>query len=241
MKTPQIPGSKTPASQTPEEPPVALEVRDIAEDGRRWSPSVARNRDIIRDTVLGILPKRAHVLEIASGTGEHGAHITASAEGLFWTYSDPDPESRQSQAAWARAAGHGRLFGPHVIDTRADGWSEIEGQVFDAIFTANMTHIAPFEATRGLFAGAGRHLRQGGFLLLYGPFGRSGDMAASNRRFHESLRTRDPEWGVRDLDDDLLPLAPASGLELVEVKAMPANNLMAVFKRVGTADGAIVP
>lgn len=94
-----------------------------------------------------------------------------------------------------------------------------------------MIHIAPFEAAQGLIAGAGRLLRPGGRLMLYGPFARDGDIAPSNARFSEDLKRRDPSWGVRDLDREIQPLAKSAGLSLIHVMEMPANNLSVVFQR----------
>jgi hypothetical protein len=84
----------------------------------------------------------------------------------------------------------------------------------------------------GLFAGAGRVLGAGGKLFLYGPFGRMGVIAPSNAVFRENLQRRNPEWGVRDLDQELLPLASLAGLVLQAVVDMPANNLAVVFERI---------
>lgn len=216
---------------SPDRKPIALETRDTEADGRLHSPSAARNRDAIRNVFLAHVASAGQVLEIASGTGEHGAHITAAAPELVWTYSDPDPASRQSQAAWAAAAGHDRLAGPFDIDAAAPDWPAVAGRRFDAIFSANMVHIAPFAAARGLIAGAGRHLVPGGALVLYGPFARNGAIAPSNAAFSDSLRSRNPAWGVRDLDRELLPLAAAAGLELGDVIDMPANNLTVILRR----------
>mgnify|MGYP006202019201 CR=1 FL=1 len=95
-----------------------------------------------------------------------------------------------------------------------------------------MIHIAPWEATLGLLDGAARILPPGGPLVLYGPYQRAGKHTApSNAAFDESLRTRNPAWGVRDLDD-VAARAEERGLSLEEVVAMPANNLTVVFRRV---------
>ena len=101
----------------------------------------------------------------------------------------------------------------------------------DAVVSMNMVHIAPFAVAEGLFAGAGRILDTGGKLFLYGPFARNGDIAPSNAAFRENLQRRNPEWGVRDLDLELLPLASLAGLMLRHVTEMPANNLAVVFER----------
>ncbi len=44
------------------------------------------------------------------------------------------------------------------------------------------------------------------------------------RDFHAS-------WGVRDLDQDILPIAEVAGLDLIDVIEMPANNLSVIFER----------
>ena len=212
--------------------PLALEKRDTTEDGRRFSPSIDRNKDVVRDAFLSVMPTQGTILEIASGTGEHGAHITASAADLSWTYSDIDPASQASQAAWRAHEGHDRLRGPLTVDTTVDHWGEAEVQApWDGLFCANMIHIAPFAAAIGLISGASRLLRPGGRLMIYGPFARNGEIAPSNARFSEDLKRRDPSWGVRDLDLDILPLAEPAGLTLVSVINMPANNQSVVFER----------
>ncbi len=171
------------------------------------------------------------MLEIASGTGEHGAFLTEAFPALHWTYSDIDAASRASQTAWRTAAGHDRLSGPLSIDASTDSWGDAEGQPWDLIVSVNMVHISPFAATEGLLRGAGRLLKPGGHLFLYGPYARNGEIAPSNAAFSENLKSRDPSWGVRDLDRDLLPLASAAGLRLETVLEMPANNLSVIFRR----------
>lgn len=214
------------------EPPVALEDRSEGEDGRRYSPSVARNREAILAALSPWFESLMHVLEIASGTGEHGAFLTQSIPSLHWTYSDIDADSQSSQAAWQRADRTGRLSGPIKIDAAADEW-DCAGPPdgWDAIFSANMIHIAPWLAAQGLLRGAGRYLKPGGLLVLYGPFARAGQIAPSNAAFSESLKSRNPEWGVRDLDEDIIPVAEAAGLTLERVIDMPANNLTVIFRR----------
>lgn len=212
--------------------PLALERRAQAEDGRRYSPSIGRNKDVVRETFLAHMPSKGRVLEIASGTGEHGAHITAAMPALTWIYSDIDPESRASQTAWRESVDHDRLRGPLSIDTTHPAWAEAsELAPFDAIFCANMIHIAPFAAAEGLIAGTGRLLRAEGRLMLYGPFARDGEIAPSNARFSEDLKRRHPGWGVRDLEGQILPLADAAGMELTAAIEMPANNLSVIFQK----------
>lgn len=216
-----------PSSKTGQ--PIALEARDVVDDGRLFSPSIGRNKDDVRDVFLTQIPHNAHVLEVASGTGEHGVHMTNAAEELTWTYSDIDETSMVSQRAWAAHVQHNRLRGPLRLDMLTDWADGLSG--FDAMFCANMIHIAPFEAAIGLFEGAGKILPPAGRLVLYGPFARRGQIAPSNLTFSQNLKQRDPSWGVRDLDEELLPLANLAGLTLVEAIQMPANNLSVIFEK----------
>lgn len=211
--------------------PVALEVREAGSDGRRFSPSTARNKDAVADAFREAGLIAGQVLEIASGTGEHGAHLTGLFAQMHWTYSDIDPVSMESQQAWVNHEGHGRLNGPYQVDTTDAEWREVSAVDYGIIFCANMVHIAPFTAAEGLIVGAGRRLTSGGHLCLYGPYARSGEIAPSNARFSENLQRRDPSWGVRDLDLEIVPLAKDNGLHLDAVIEMPANNLFVVFQK----------
>ena len=213
--------------------PLALEARAEEPDGRRFSPSIGRNKDVVRNVFLQHMPTTGTVLEIASGTGEHGAHIAAEHPGLTWVYSDIDEASLASQASWKASTGkNAKLEGPLRLDVTSADWSASGApHPIDGLFCANMIHIAPFAAAEGLLSGAGRHLRRGGRMMLYGPFARNGDVAPSNARFSEDLKRRNPDWGVRDLEVELLPLAKAARLELHGVIEMPANNLSVIFEK----------
>lgn len=220
------------AKQPDADPPVALEARGQDGDGRRFSPSVGRNRIVIGDVFCQHMPETGPVLEIASGTGEHGAYILTLRPGLSWTYSDIDPAGLESQRAWQRHERSANLKGPLIVDTRQPHWGEAEALApWRAMYCANMIHIAPFAAAEGLFLGAGRLLGVAGKLMLYGPFARNGQLAPSNAAFDASLKHRDPDWGVRDLERDILPLAATAGLHLAAVLDMPANNLAVIFQR----------
>jgi hypothetical protein len=96
-----------------------------------------------------------------------------------------------------------------------------------------MIHISPWGATQGLMDGAGRILPPGGVLYLYGAYKENGvHTAPSNEAFDQDLRSRNSEWGIRDLED-VVNLAGNHRLELVERIPMPANNLSLLFQRQG--------
>ena len=65
-------------------------------------------------------------------------------------------------------------------------------------------------------------------VFLYGPYKRGADTAPSNLEFDQSLKSRNPTWGVRELDD-VMALFDAAGFDLARQEAMPANNLSLVF------------
>ncbi|MHA7870869.1 MAG: DUF938 domain-containing protein [Hyphococcus sp.] len=212
-------------------PIVALEDRAEAES-RLFSPSAARNRDPIRDVFLQHMPQEGAILEIGGGTGEHAVHLATALPRARWLTGDPDPAARASIAAWIAASGLANLEGPHAIDVTADDWGVEGAGSFSAVVSINMIHIAPFSAAQGLFRGAARLLRPGGKLFLYGPFSREGrHTAPSNEAFDASLKSRDPRWGVRDLEQDIAPLAQENAFSAPVIVEMPANNLTVIFSK----------
>lgn len=208
--------------------PIALE--DRGDDGaRRFSPSAGRNKAVIAGELLRLLPEGARVLGIASGTGEHAVEVLKRRADIVWQPSDPDVVSRASQDDWAREAG-GRMLPSLDIDVTTDGWEA--GMAFDAVFCANMIHIAPWTAAEGLAEGAAAVLKEGGLMLLYGPFLKGAGSAEGNMRFAEDLMRRDPLWGVREVAD-VKGLFAMRGLNLMETVNLPSNNDLLVFKRGG--------
>lgn len=199
--------------------------------GAQSSPAAERNAGPILDVLRAHLPARGHVLEIAAGTGRHAVGFAAALPGLDWTASDPDAGARASIAAWREAAGLPNLKAPIAIDCmNPDSWPDT---AFDAILCANMIHISPWAATEGLMALAGQALRRpGGLLVLYGPY-REAEvaLAPSNAAFDDSLKTRNPDWGLRDRAA-VESLARSLGLAATLRVEMPANNLMLLFRRV---------
>lgn len=210
-------------------PPVALEQRDQDVDRRMFSPSASRNSAPILEVVSRVLLAHHLVLEIGCGTGEHAVCIAEAMPYLTWLPSDPDPRSRASTASWIKFKGSSNILAPLDIDVCSKQWGVEQLAPFDAILSINMVHIAPWAATLGLFSGAGRLLRAGGLLYLYGPFMHNGvHNAPSNAAFDASLKASNSSWGLRDIAD-LERVAGKSGLRLREIIEMPANNKSLVF------------
>lgn len=192
------------------------------------SPSVARNRDPILAVLRRVLPPTGTVLEIASGTGEHAVYFASAFPGLTWQPSDPDELALRSIAAHRATSELPNLRAPIQLDAAAPEWPVARA---DAIVAINMIHISPWRATQGLMTGAGRVLSPGGVLYLYGAYREAGaHTAPSNAAFDMDLRRRNPEWGVRDLEE-VVKLAEANDMSLAERIPMPANNLSLTFRK----------
>lgn len=198
--------------------------------GALASPAAARNREPILQVLRAHMPARGAVLEIAAGSGEHAMAFAGALPGLDWTPSDPAAEARTSIAAWARTANLPNLRPPLALDM-LDEASWPQGP-FNAVVCINMIHISPWAATEGLMRLAGRVLPAGGLLATYGPYSEADvPLAPSNAAFDESLKSRNPDWGLRDRDA-VAAAAKAEGLALTLRVGMPANNLMLLFRRV---------
>lgn len=195
---------------------------------RQRAPAAERNTAPILEVLHEVLPPAGALLEIASGTGQHAA---AFAEAFpDWTFqpTEHDGSKLDSIRAWTEDASN--VHAPVQLDVTRVPWSISS---VDAVFCANMIHIAPAEVVEGLLHGASGVLRAGGCLLVYGPFRIDGaHTAPSNEVFDASLRARDPRWGVRDLED-LTRVGRSCGLSLERVFDMPANNKTCLFRHGG--------
>jgi SAM-dependent methyltransferase len=173
------------------------------------------------------LPERGTVLEVASGTGEHAAWFAEQFPNLDWQPSDMHPDALASIEAWRAASGASNIKPPIALDASAGAWPIEQA---DAVLNINMAHISPWAASLGLIAGAARILPEGGLLILYGPWLKDDiGTAPSNLAFDADLKARDPQWGLRRVED-FHAAAAALGFELAEWHPMPANNLMLLFR-----------
>lgn len=203
---------------------------------RKYAPATERNREPILEVLKRVLPPEGTVLEVASGTGEHSVFLAPRLLPRQWLPTDPNPECRASITAWQAHLPADNLYSPIELDACAAVWP-VEREILDlqanpitAIVCINMIHIAPWSACLGLMAGAGRILQPGGILYLYGPFKQGYQHTApSNANFDVSLRSQNPEWGVRDLEE-VVAAASTQQLQWKETVQMPANNLSVIFQ-----------
>jgi hypothetical protein len=194
---------------------------------RRSAPAALRNREPIADVLREWLPSKGLVLEIASGTGEHAVYFAEHFPTLEWQPSDINPDALASIRAWREAAALPNIREPLIIDAASPTWP-IERA--DAILSINMVHISPWASALGLLDGAARLLSSGAPLILYGPWITDGiPTAPSNLAFDADLKRRDPQWGLRRVEE-FAAEAQKRGFELEATKAMPANNMMLLLR-----------
>jgi SAM-dependent methyltransferase len=199
-----------------------------AEGPRRSAPAALRNREPIAEVLADWLPDRGLVLEIASGTGEHAAYFAERFPNLEWQPSDIHPDALASIAAHRQHSALPNLRAPLAIDASHGNWPIDRA---DAVLSINMVHISPWSSAVGLIDGAARLLQPEVPLILYGPWLSDAiETVPSNLAFDADLRSRDPEWGLRRVED-FAAAAVECGLALKETRAMPANNLMLLFRR----------
>ncbi|TDI55500.1 MAG: DUF938 domain-containing protein [Alphaproteobacteria bacterium] len=204
---------------------------DSRDDRKHVSPSASRNTGPILAALKPLLPASGLVLEIASGTGQHCAAFARQFPDLTFQPSDPDPAARISIDAWCGTASAANIRPALDLDVAAQNWqTAIQGPV-SVIIAINLLHISPWAAALGLFAGAAQLLEADGMVICYGAYKRNGrHTAPSNAEFDASLRHRNPDWGVRDVDD-VTEIALSNGLNPAGIIDMPANNMLLVWRR----------
>jgi len=191
-------------------------------------PAPERNKGPILEVLRRVLPARGTLLEIASGSGQHALHFARALPEWNFIPSDIEPAHLASIRAYRAEAGLANLLEPRTLDVRDTDWN---CPALDAVFSANLIHIAAWNCCEALLRGAARHVRPSGMLVLYGPFRIGGQHTSeSNRAFDADLRARDASWGVRDLEL-VENVASAAGFSSRERVAMPANNQCVIFAR----------
>lgn len=195
---------------------------------KRFAPAAARNTEPIIRVLTPHLPPEGRAVEVACGSGQHAVAFASAFPQLQWQPTDVDPNALASCEAYRQEAGLSNLAAPLLLDAAQSAWPI---STADVIVSINMMHISPWNATLGLLEGAGRILSSPGTLFLYGPLIVDDiPTATSNLAFDQSLRARNPDWGLRPLKD-IETHAQNHGLNLTARIAMPANNFSVVFQK----------
>ena len=192
-----------------------------------YSEACEKNQSAILEVLQSALSRQHHVLEIASGTGQHAIHFGRALPHLTWQTSEL-PHNHAGIRAWLDEAALPNVLPPVALDVTDAHWP---AGVVDAIFNANTVHIVSEPEVERMFAGIARTLSAGGILCLYGPFNYHKKFTSeSNARFDVWLKSRNPESGIRDFEV-IDQLAKTHGLRLLQDVAMPSNNRTLVWQR----------
>jgi len=204
-------------------------------DNRLFFPAAKRNKTFIGDVLSRIIQKNGSILEIGSGSGEHGVAFQKRFPETIWQTSDPDLRHRQSISSWILYEKlNMKMPQPLAIDVEITPW-EISSALalsLQVIVSINLIHISSWNCTRSLFKESGKLLSNGKYLMLYGPFKIDNEhISQSNYLFDKSLKMQNNNWGIRNLDQ-VNEEAYNNGFSQTELIFMPANNLSIIYKKV---------
>ena len=203
-------------------------------DNRLFFSATQRNRSCIGD-VLSRFTKKGSILEIGSGSGEHGVVFQKRFPEIIWQTSDPDLRHRKSIISWIEYEKlNEKMPQPLELDVENVPW-ELPLKLVNSlqgIVSINMIHVAKWSCTIELFKGAGKLLKEGQFLILYGPF-KIGNkhISQSNYFFDNSIKAKNDLWGIRNIEE---VSAEAKKNEFCQenIIRMPANNLSIIYKKI---------
>lgn len=209
-----------------------------------FSSSCERNQAPILEVLRRHLGNTRHVLEIGSGTGQHAVHFAAAMPWVTWQTSD-DAANLSGINQWLGDACLANTPSAIALQAAAEPTPHFTPALasellpFDAVFTANSLHIMGWPEVQALFASLPEILAEHALVIVYGPFNEGGRFSSdSNREFDASLKSRNPRSGIRDIEV-VEALAQASGLFRIDDVAMPANNRMLVWRRVGARSNPV--
>ena len=202
-------------------------------DYRLNFPATKRNRDPIASVLYNYISPNSLLLEIASGSGEHGVFFQKKFPSITWQTSDPELIHRKSINSWIKHEGlYSKMPEPLDLDVTMRPWPITNrlGALINGIVCINMIHISPWSCTRSLFEQSKKYLEKSNFLMLYGPFLSKEKLTSeSNLNFDQSLKIQNPLWGIRNLEN-VNDIAFDNGFKLDNVIDMPANNLSVIYR-----------
>lgn len=236
----QDPSAPKPPATDQQRPPGDVAVHSViaasVPPGGLDAPAARRNAAPLLQVLLTELADAGTVVEIGSGTGQHAAAFADPVRPRRWLPTETDAQRLESIVAWSSLLPPDgpRPQPPRRLDaaTPPESWPLSDIGPVAGMVSANVIHIAPWTVALGILAGAARWLPPGAPLILYGPFHRDGrSTSPGNTAFDVDLRARDPSWGIRDLEREIVPAAQTVGLTLAGTHPMPANNQCVVLRR----------
>ncbi len=204
-------------------------------ENRLFFPATKRNSACIGNVLSKIIKRNGSILEIGSGSGEHGVVFQKRFPEVIWQTSDPKLVHRKSISSWIEHENLSKKMPqPLVLDVEKIPW-EIPLKLANSlqgIVSINMIHVAKWNCTVELFKESGKLLNKGKFLIFYGPF-KIGNKhtSQSNYFFDNSLKIKNDLWGIRNLED-VSDEAKKNGFFQENIIKMPANNYSIIYSKV---------
>ena len=203
-------------------------------DKRLFFSANQRNKDFIGDVLSRIIKKDGSILEIGSGSGEHGVVFQKRFPEIIWQTSDPDLLHRKSIISWIDYEElNKKMPQPLALDVENIPWNIPRklAHSLQGIVSINMIHVAHWTCTIALFKGAGKLLKKGQFLILYGPFKIANKHTSqSNYFFENSLKMQNDLWGIRNLEE-VSDEAKKNSFIQEDIISMPANNFSLIYRK----------
>jgi len=203
-------------------------------DNRLFFSATQRNRDCIGDVLSGII-KKGSILEIGSGSGEHGVVFQKRFPRIIWQTSDPNFLYRESIISWIdHEELNKKMPQPLELDVEKVPWKIPLNLKYSlqGIVSINMIHVAQWSCTVALFRESGKLLKNGQFLILYGPFKICNKHTSeSNYFFDNSLKMQNDLWGIKNLEEVCYE-SKKNGFYQEDIIGMPANNFSIIFRKV---------
>ena len=204
-------------------------------DHRLFFPATQRNKESIENVLCRIIKDKGSILEIGSGSGEHGVAFQKRFPEIIWQTSDPELIHIKSISSWIDYEKlNQKMPQPLLLDVEKIPW-KIPTKLTKSllgIVSINMIHVTQWSCTEALFRESGKFLNYGQFLILYGPF-KIGNkhISQSNYFFDNSLKMQNDYWGIRNLEE-VSAEAKKNGFFQEEIIKMPANNFSLIYRKV---------
>ena len=100
------------------------------------------------------------------------------------------------------------------------------------IVSINLIHVAQWSCVVKLFRESGKLLKNGQFLILYGPFKICNKHTSeSNYIFDNSLKKQNHLWGIKNLEE-VCDESKKNGFSLEDIISMPSNNFSIIYRKI---------
>lgn len=193
-------------------------------NNKPFSQACENNKQPILNVLKRVLAERKCLLEIGSGTGQHAAYFGPRLTHLDWHTSDM-PNNHSGIKAWIEDPEVSNVHQPRSFTIGINDWPL---ERFDAVYTANTTHIMQPSEAQLMMGLVADNLPDGGIFCQYGPYTFQGQYTSESNAAFDRHLSEQGYGGIRDIDELTFWAKP---LTLMEKIPMPANNFMLIWQK----------